>query len=101
MPPSVLTSILVRKIRFHFDIELLNKITKGGLTNKSLNIALAGTGVGKSLFMCHVAAAALMQGKNVLYITAEMAEEKIAERIDANLLNVNIQDLSQPTQANV
>ena len=77
-----------------FDIELLNKITKGGLTNKSLNIALAGTGVGKSLFMCHVAAAALMQGKNVLYITAEMAEEKIAERIDANLLNVNIQDLS-------
>jgi replicative DNA helicase len=77
-----------------FDIELLNKITKGGLTNKSLNIALAGTGVGKSLFMCHVAAAALMQGKNVLYITAEMAEEKIAERIDANLLNVNIQDIS-------
>ena len=77
-----------------FDIELLNKITKGGLTNKSLNIALAGTGVGKSLFMCHVAAASLMQGKNVLYITAEMAEEKIAERIDANLLNVNIQDIS-------
>ena len=77
-----------------FDIELLNKITKGGLTNKSLNIALAGTGVGKSLFMCHVAAASLMQGKNVLYITAEMAEEKIAERIDANLLNVNIQDLT-------
>ena len=77
-----------------FDIELLNKITKGGLTNKSLNIALAGTGVGKSLFMCHVAAASLMQGKNVLYITCEMAEEKIAERIDANLLNVNIQDIS-------
>ncbi len=77
-----------------FDIELLNKITKGGLTNKSLNIALAGTGVGKSLFMCHVAAATLLQGKNVLYITAEMAEEKIAERIDANLLNVNIQDIS-------
>ena len=77
-----------------FDIDLLNKITKGGLTNKSLNIALAGTGVGKSLFMCHVAAASLMQGKNVLYITAEMAEEKIAERIDANLLNVNIQDIS-------
>ena len=77
-----------------FDIELLNKITKGGLTNKSLNIALAGTGVGKSLFMCHVAAASLMQGKNVLYITCEMAEEKIAERIDANLLNVNIQDLA-------
>ena len=77
-----------------FDIDLLNKITKGGLTNKSLNIALAGTGVGKSLFMCHVAAASLMQGKNVLYITCEMAEEKIAERIDANLLNVNIQDIA-------
>ena len=77
-----------------FDIELLNKITKGGLTNKSLNIALAGTGVGKSLFMCHVAAASLMQGRNVLYITCEMAEEKIAERIDANLLNVNIQDIA-------
>ena len=78
-----------------FDIDLLNKITKGGLPNKTLNIALAGTGVGKSLFMCHVAAAALMQGKNVLYITCEMAEEKIAERIDANLLNVNIQNLAE------
>ena len=78
-----------------FDIEMLNKITKGGLVNKSLNIALAGTGVGKSLFMCHVASSCLMQGHNVLYITMEMAEEKIAERIDANLLNVNIQDLSQ------
>ena len=77
-----------------FDIELLNKITKGGLPNKTLNIALAGTGVGKSLFMCHVAASTLMQGKNVLYITCEMAEEKIAERIDANLLNVNIQGLT-------
>ena len=77
-----------------FDIELLNKITKGGLPNKTLNIALAGTGVGKSLFMCHVAASTLMQGKNVLYITCEMAEEKIAERIDANLLNVNIQNLT-------
>ena len=77
-----------------FDIELLNKITKGGLPNKTLNIALAGTGVGKSLFMCHCAASTLMQGKNVLYITCEMAEEKIAERIDANLLNVNIQDLT-------
>jgi len=76
-----------------FDIDLLNKITKGGLPNKTLNIALAGTGVGKSLFMCHVAAGALMQNKNVLYITCEMAEEKIAERIDANLLNVNIQDI--------
>ena len=77
-----------------FDLEFFNKITKGGLCNKSLNIALAGTGVGKSLFMCHVASAALLQGKNVLYITMEMAEEKIAERIDANLLNVNIQDIT-------
>ena len=76
-----------------FDLEFFNKITKGGLPNKTLNIALAGTGVGKSLFMCHMAAACLLQGKNVLYITLEMAEEKIAERIDANLLNVNIQDL--------
>ena len=76
-----------------FDLEYLNKITKGGLPNKTLNIALAGTGVGKSLFMCHVASSALMQGRNVLYITCEMAEEKIAERIDANLLNVNIQDI--------
>ena len=71
-----------------FDLEYFNKITKGGLPNKTLNIALAGTGVGKSLFMCHVAASALLNGKNVLYITLEMAEEKIAERIDANLLNV-------------
>ena len=78
-----------------FDLELFNKITKGGLPNKTLNIALAGTGVGKSLFMCHVAASVLLQGKNVLYITLEMAEEKIAERIDANLLNVNIQDVSE------
>ncbi len=78
-----------------FDLEMLNKITKGGLVNKSLNVALAGTGVGKSLFMCHVASSCLMQGYNVLYITMEMAEEKIAERIDANLLNVNIQDLAQ------
>ena len=77
-----------------FDLEYFNKITKGGLPNKTLNIALAGTGVGKSLFMCHVAAAALLNGKNVLYITAEMAEEKIAERIDANLLNVPIQELT-------
>ena len=76
-----------------FDLEYFNKITKGGLPNKTLNIALAGTGVGKSLFMCHVASSALLQGKNVLYITLEMAEEKIAERIDANLLNVNIKDL--------
>ena len=76
-----------------FDLEFFNKITKGGLPNKTLNIALAGTGVGKSLFMCHVASSVLLQGKNVLYITLEMAEEKIAERIDANLLNVPIQQL--------
>ena len=76
-----------------FDLSFFNKITKGGLPNKTLNIALAGTGVGKSLFMCHCAAATLLQGKNVLYITMEMAEEKIAERIDANLLNVPIQQL--------
>lgn len=76
-----------------FDLEYFNKITKGGLPNKTLNIALAGTGVGKSLFMCHVASACLLQGRNVLYITLEMAEEKIAERIDANLLNVNIKDI--------
>ena len=75
-----------------FDLSFFNKITKGGIPNKTLNIALAGTGVGKSLFMCHVAAATLLQGKNVLYITMEMAEEKIAERIDANLLNVPIQN---------
>ena len=76
-----------------FDLEMFNKITKGGLGNKTLHIALAGTGVGKSLFLCHTAASHLMQGKNVLYITLEMAEEKIAERIDANLLNVNIKDI--------
>jgi replicative DNA helicase len=78
-----------------FDIELLNTITKGGLSNKSLNIALAGTGVGKSLFMCHVAAAALSQGKNVLYITLEMSEERIAERIDANLLDIPIDQIDK------
>jgi replicative DNA helicase len=77
-----------------FDLEYFDKITKGGLPNKTLNIALAGTGVGKSLFMCHMASSVLLQGKNVLYITLEMAEEKIAERIDANLLNVNIQDIT-------
>ena len=76
-----------------FDLEYFDKITKGGIPNKTLNIALAGTGVGKSLFMCHFASSVLLQGKNVLYITLEMAEEKIAERIDANLLNVNIQDI--------
>ena len=76
-----------------FDLEMFNKITKGGLSKKTLNIALAGTGVGKSLFMCHVAAGALVQGRNVLYITMEMAEERIAERIDANLLNLTMDEL--------
>ena len=76
-----------------FDLEKFNFITKGGLPNKTLNVALAGTGVGKSLFMCHMAGSALTQGYNVLYITCEMAEEKIAERIDANLLNVNVKDI--------
>jgi replicative DNA helicase len=79
--------------KIRFDLDLFNKITKGGLPAKTLNIALAGTGVGKSLFMCHVAASVLTQGKNVLYITLEMAEEKIAERIDANLLNIDISEL--------
>tara|TARA_B100001113_G_scaffold340264_1_gene324282 strand:- start:649 stop:2025 length:1377 start_codon:yes stop_codon:yes gene_type:complete len=79
-----------------FDIDYFNKITKGGLPNKTLNIALAGTGVGKSLFMCHCASATLLQGRNVLYITLEMAEEKIAERIDANLLDIPIQQLTDP-----
>jgi replicative DNA helicase len=80
--------------KIEFDLEYFNKITKGGIPNKTLNIALAGTGVGKSLFMCHVASSVLLQGRNVLYITLEMAEEKIAERIDANLLNVPIQDIA-------
>ena len=80
--------------KIEFDLEYFNKITKGGLPNKTLNIALAGTGVGKSLFMCHFASSVLLQGRNVLYVTMEMAEEKIAERIDANLLDVSIQDLS-------
>jgi hypothetical protein len=79
--------------RIRFDLDLFNKITKGGLPIKTLNIALAGTGVGKSLFMCHVAAGNLSQGQNVLYITLEMAEEKIAERIDANLLNIDLDEL--------
>jgi len=79
--------------RVRFDLDLFNKITKGGLPVKTLNIVLAGTGVGKSLFMCHMSAAALAQGLNVLYITMEMAEEKIAERIDANLLNINLNEL--------
>ena len=81
--------------RISFDLEFFNKITKGGVPNKTLNIALAGTGVGKSLFMCHVAASALVDGKNVLYITMEMAEERIAERIDANLLNIPIDQLDK------
>ncbi len=83
----------LKEERIPFGIEYLNKITKGGIPNKTLNIALAGTGVGKSLFMCDFASTCLVQGKNVLYITLEMAEERIAERIDANLLNVNIQDI--------
>ncbi len=76
-----------------FDLEYFNKITKGGLPNKTLNIVLAGTGVGKSLFMCHCASANLVAGKNVLYLTMEMSEEKIAERVDANVLNVPIKEL--------
>ena len=81
--------------RLPFDLENFNAITKGGLPNKTLNVALAGTGVGKSLFMCHVGAGALMQGKNVLYITMEMSEERIAERIDANLFNLPIDQLEK------
>ena len=77
-----------------FDLDLFNKITEGGLSNKTLNIALAGTGVGKSLFMCHMASSCIANGKNVLYITLEMAEERIAERIDANLMNIPIMELS-------
>ena len=76
-----------------FDLEYFNKITKGGLPNKTLNICLAGTGVGKSLFMCHMASAGLMMNKNVLYITLEMSEERIAERIDANVLNIPMKEL--------
>ena len=79
--------------RIQFDLDYFNRITKGGLPTKSLNIAIAGTGVGKSLFMCHVAASTLMQGKNVLYITMEMAEERIAERIDVNLMDVTMDEL--------
>lgn len=79
--------------KLEFDLSMFNKITKGGLSKKTLNVILAGTGVGKSLFMCHAAAAAMMQGKNVLYITLEMAEERIAERIDANLLNMTMDEL--------
>jgi replicative DNA helicase len=83
-----------KETRVPFDLELMNKITKGGIPNKTLNIILAGTGVGKSLFMCHMAAAQMCEGKNVLYITMEMAEERIAERIDANLLDVTMEDLA-------
>ena len=86
--------------RVPFDLDYFNKITKGGLPNKTLNICLAGTGVGKSLFMCHCAASVLQQGKNVLYITMEMAEEKIAERIDANLLNIPIDQINTLSKEN-
>ena len=79
--------------RYQFDLDYMNRITKGGVPSKTLNIALAGTGVGKSLFMCHLASSYLLQGLNVLYITLEMAEERIAERIDANLLDVTMEDL--------
>ena len=82
-----------KEVRVPFDLEYFNKITQGGLPKKTLNIVLAGTGVGKSLFMCHCAAANLSAGNNVLYITMEMAEERIAERIDANLLDVSLDDL--------
>ena len=87
-----------QETRIPFDLELFNTITKGGLPNKTLSICLAGTGVGKSMFMCHVAASCLSQGQNVLYITLEMAEERIAERIDANLLNVTMNDLHTMTK---
>lgn len=85
--------------RIPFDLDYFNKVTKGGLPNKTLNIALAGTGVGKSLFMCHVAGSALSQGRNVLYITMEMSEERIAERIDANLLNCAIDQIPNLSKA--
>lgn len=84
--------------RIPFDLDFFNKITNGGLPNKTLNVVLAGTGVGKSLFMCHVASSVLTQGKNVLYITLEMAEERIAERIDANLMNVTLDQLKELTK---
>ena len=87
-------TITIKETRVPFDLDYLNRITKGGLPNKTLNIILAGTNVGKSLFMCHCAASNVSKGKNVLYITMEMAEERIAERIDANLLNVSLDELS-------
>ena len=82
-----------KELRLPFDLQYFNRITKGGVPQKTLNVCLAGTGVGKSLFMCHLAASSLLEGKNVLYITLEMAEERIAERIDANLLDVTTDDL--------
>jgi replicative DNA helicase len=85
--------------RIPFDLDYFNKITNGGMPNKTLNVCLAGTGVGKSLFMCHVAASVLAQGKNVLYITLEMAEERIAERIDANLMNITMDQLKELPKA--
>jgi replicative DNA helicase len=88
-----------KETRVSFNLDYFNKITKGGLPNKTLNIALAGTGVGKSLFMCHCASGNLVDGKNVLYITMEMAEERIAERIDANLMNVTMDELGQMDKA--
>ena len=85
----------LKEERLSFGLQYLDKITGGGLPNKTLNIIMAGTGVGKSLFMCDIAAKTLLQGKNVLYITMEMAEERIAERIDANLLDIPIQDIRE------
>jgi len=81
--------------RLELDLDFFNKITRGGIPSKTLNICLAGTGVGKTMFMTHLAASTLVQGKNVLYITMEMAEERIAERVDANLLNVGMSDLEE------
>lgn len=88
-----------KEVRIPFDLDFFNKITQGGLPRKTLNIALAGTGVGKSLFMCHCAAQNLLAGQNVLYITMEMAEERIAERVDANLLGVTLDELKELPQA--
>ena len=88
-----------KETRLPFDLDMFNKITNGGLPNKTLNVVLAGTGVGKSLFMCHYAASALSQGKNVLYITLEMAEERIAERIDANMMNITMDQLKEIPKA--
>jgi len=85
--------------KVEFDLDMFNKITEGGLSNKTLNIVLAGTGVGKSLFMCHMASSCIAKGKNVLYITLEMAEERIAERIDANLMNMPIMELKDLSKA--